>query len=72
MDAFKGHLTDSVKDKFTKNDSDLVVIASGMTGLLQRLDVFINKPFKDLARAGYKNWLHSNNHTFMNGDMIAT
>lgn len=30
LDAFKGHLTDEVKDELTKANTDLVVIPGGM------------------------------------------
>ena len=46
-DLFKGHLEESVKEKFRDCGFDLVVIPSGLTSLCQPLDVAINKPFKD-------------------------
>ena len=47
LDAFKGHLTDSVKNQLRKMNTELVVIPGGMTTVLQPTDVSINKPFKD-------------------------
>jgi len=47
LDAFKGHLTDSVKNQLRKMNTELLVIPSGMTSVLQTMDVSINKPFKD-------------------------
>ncbi|GES99044.1 pogo transposable element with KRAB domain [Rhizophagus clarus] len=46
-DSFKGHLEESVKNKFRENNFDLVVIPGGLTSICQPLDVSINKPFKD-------------------------
>ena len=46
LDSFRGHLTDSVKGKCRKEKCDMVVIPGGMMGMLQPLDVSINRPFK--------------------------
>jgi len=53
LDAFKGHLTDSVKNQLHKMKTELVVIPGGMTSVLQPMDVSINKPFKDRLRQQY-------------------
>jgi len=57
LDAFNGHLTDSVKNKFRKLKTELVVIPGGMTSVLQPIDVSINKPFKDRLRQHYLKWI---------------
>lgn len=62
MDAFKGHLTDPLKNKLRRNNCDLVIIPGGMTSQLQPLDVSINKPFKDYVKREYENWLHLEKH----------
>jgi hypothetical protein len=49
LDAFKGHVTDSVKDQLCKMKTELV-IPSRMTSVLQPMDVSINKTFKDRLR----------------------
>ena len=46
IDAFKGHLTDAVKNQLRKMNSELVVMPGGMTSVLQPMGVSINKPFK--------------------------
>ena len=46
IDSFRVHLTDSVKEKCQKEKCDMVVIPGGMMGMLQPLDVSINRPFK--------------------------
>lgn len=51
-DSFKGHLEESVKNKFRESDFDLVVIPGRLTSICQPLDVAI-KPFKDNLR---KEW----------------
>ena len=47
LDAFKWHLTDSVKNQLREMKTELVVIPGGMTSVLQPMDLSINKPFKD-------------------------
>jgi hypothetical protein len=47
LDAFKGHNTQEVKEYMQKENTDLIVIPSGMTSQLQLLVTVINKPFKD-------------------------
>uniref|UniRef100_U9T5N0 DDE-1 domain-containing protein n=1 Tax=Rhizophagus irregularis (strain DAOM 181602 / DAOM 197198 / MUCL 43194) TaxID=747089 RepID=U9T5N0_RHIID len=46
-DSFRGHLEDSIKEKFKENNVNLAVIPGGLTSICQPLDVAINKPFKD-------------------------
>jgi hypothetical protein len=46
-DAFKGHLTQEVKEEIRKPYTDLVLIPGGMTSQVQVLHVVINMPFKD-------------------------
>jgi len=57
LDAFKGHLTDSLKNQLHKMKTKLVVIPGGMTTALQPMDVSINKPFKDRLRQQYLTWI---------------
>jgi hypothetical protein len=57
LDAFKGHVTDSVKDQLRKMKTELVVIPGGMTSMLQPMDVSINKPFRDRLRQQYVTWI---------------
>jgi len=57
LDAFKGHLTDSVKNQLRKMNTELVVILGGMTSVLQPTDVSINKPFKDRLREQHLKWI---------------
>ena len=44
--AFKGHLTDSVKNQLRKMNTELVVMPGGITSVLQPMDLSINKPSK--------------------------
>jgi hypothetical protein len=57
LDAFKGHVTDSVKDQLCKMKTELVVIPGGMTSVLQPMDVSINKTFKDRLKQQYLTWI---------------
>lgn len=53
LDAFREHLTASVKERLRDGKTDLVVIPGGMMSTLQLLDVVLNKPFKDHVRVRY-------------------
>jgi hypothetical protein len=50
MDSASFHKTDDVKQLLKENQVTLAVIPPGCTGLLQPLDVAINKAFKALLR----------------------
>ncbi|PSN47047.1 hypothetical protein C0J52_09369 [Blattella germanica] len=56
LDSFRGHLTENVKLKLRQENCDMVVIPGGMTGMLQPLDVSINRPFKTHLRRLYCEW----------------
>jgi hypothetical protein len=56
LDAFKGHVTDSVKDRLCKIKTEFVVIPGGMTSVSQPMDVSISKPFKDRLKQQYLTW----------------
>ena len=56
-DSFRGHLEESVKNKFNENNIDLAVILRGLTSICQPLDVAINKPFKDNLRKEWHFWM---------------
>uniref|UniRef100_A0A8C4SNJ3 HTH CENPB-type domain-containing protein n=1 Tax=Erpetoichthys calabaricus TaxID=27687 RepID=A0A8C4SNJ3_ERPCA len=46
LDAFRCHTTDNVKSRLKRHNTDLVIIPSGMTSILQPMDAVVNKPFK--------------------------
>jgi ABC-type antimicrobial peptide transport system ATPase subunit len=52
LDAFRGHVTGSMKDQLRKMKSELVIVG-GMTLVLQPMDIAINKPFKDRLSRQY-------------------
>jgi hypothetical protein len=45
VDAFRGHLSNRIKNSLRNKNTNLVIIHSGMTSQLQPLDVLINRPF---------------------------
>ena len=53
LDSFKGHLVNSVKNRFVEKQTNIAVIPGGLTSKLQPLDVFINKSFKSKLRQYY-------------------
>jgi hypothetical protein len=59
MDAFRGHLSDTIRNRLRNRKTYLVIIPTGMTSQLQPLDVSITKPFKHLVRKHYGAWLNT-------------
>lgn len=62
LDSFRGHLTESVRQQLRASDTDLAVIPGGMTGMLQPLDVSVNRPFKCGFRRAYTEWMATTVH----------
>lgn len=50
LDLFGGHKTDDVLDTMKANDITISVIPAGCTGIVQPLDISINRPFKDILK----------------------
>ena len=57
LDSFKVHLLGSVADAIQGLGVELEIIPPGCTGLVQPIDVGINKPFKANMRKIYTEWL---------------
>ena len=57
MDQFSGRKDSELLDYLRIKDVSVVWVPSGCTGLLQPLDVAINKSFKDAIRKYYNEWL---------------
>jgi hypothetical protein len=70
MDAFRGHLSNRIRNRLGNKNMALVIIPSGMTSQLQPLDVTINKPLKHLVHKHYVAWLNKNNHILTPSDKI--
>ena len=50
LDMFGGHKTEEVLDTLSAYDITLSVIPGGCTGLIQPLDISINRPYKDILK----------------------
>jgi hypothetical protein len=59
LDSFSVHLNDRIQQKLQDVGYDPLYIPKGLTGLLQPLDICVNKPFKDLLKDYYTQWLIS-------------
>lgn len=53
LDSFKGHLTDQIKDTCDSLGITRAVIPGGFTGILQPLDLTVNKSFKAKLKRFY-------------------
>lgn len=62
-DSFRAHLSQPIRRTLQSLNTECAVIPGGMTGLLQPLDVCINKPFKDRLRSKWQQWMISGEHT---------
>ena len=52
-DSFQDHLTDSMKGDLKQRNIDVAVIPGCFTPVIQPLDKYLNKPFKDNVRQKY-------------------
>jgi hypothetical protein len=57
-DAFRGHLSNRIRNRLRNKNTDLVISPSGMTSQLQPLDVSVNKTFEHLPRKHSDAWLN--------------
>ncbi len=57
LDSFKVHLLGSIADAIQGLGVELEIIPPDCTGLMQPIDVGINKPFKANMRKIYTEWL---------------
>ena len=56
-DSFSAHLTDEVQESLKKNHTTTVMIPGGCTSKLLPLDVSINKPFKQVLRNSWGDYI---------------
>ena len=63
-DSMCAHLTDAVKAKVKKTNSELAIIPGGLTKKLQSLDIGINRPFMVKLRVAWEHWMTDGKHTF--------
>ena len=53
IDSARGHMTKEVKEACKRNDIDICMIPGGCTGILQPLDLTVNRSFKARLKRGY-------------------
>uniref|UniRef100_A0A8C8VPE3 HTH CENPB-type domain-containing protein n=1 Tax=Pelusios castaneus TaxID=367368 RepID=A0A8C8VPE3_9SAUR len=58
-DMFRAHVTGNIKDEANSLKTTLAVIPSGLTSMLQPLDMCLNKTFKDRVRKMRQDWMLS-------------
>lgn len=57
LDRFPGHLMENVREQLCTSEIDLAVIPGEMTGMLQPVNVAINRPFKCEVHLAYTEWI---------------
>ena len=65
MDSAKSHLGDEIEQAFTDKNSSINIIHGVMTPLLQFLDTHVNKPFKDIIKEKWGDWIVNEEAEFM-------
>lgn len=63
-DSFQAHLVDSVKRAARQKKNDIAVILGRLTSILQLLEIFLNKPFKDRLCEQWDNWMIEGQKSF--------
>ncbi|XP_077109885.1 uncharacterized protein LOC143766246 isoform X2 [Ranitomeya variabilis] len=58
-DMYRAHTSDEIKTLAKSSEVTLAVIPSGLTSVLQPLDVCLNKPFKERVRKMWHEWMSS-------------
>lgn len=66
-DMFRAHLTTETKKYLKQSNTETAVIPGGLTSILQPLDVFLNKPFKDRIRHEWNQWMIGGEKTYTAG-----
>ena len=57
LDSFKVHMLGSVADAIQKLGIHIEFIPGGCTGLVQSIDISINKPYKTHMTKAYTSWM---------------
>ena len=67
-DQFSAHLTEGVTNTVNATNIDVTVIPGGLTGILQPLDVSINKSFKDGLLEHWMQWMAAEEYILTAGE----
>lgn len=59
LDSFKVHTTEKIEKKMDDQGTTHCVIPGGYTSKLQPLDVSVNKPFKQIMKGCWVNFIHT-------------
>ena len=62
--SMRAYLTDAVKAKVKKTNSELAVIPGGITKELQPLNIGINRSFKAKLQVAWEHWMTDGEHRF--------
>lgn len=59
LGSFSVHINEGIKERLNNLRIGFLYIPKGMTGILQPLDISVNKPFEDRLKTLYTDWLMS-------------
>ncbi|GFT11701.1 pogo transposable element with KRAB domain [Trichonephila clavipes] len=69
-DMFRSHLTNNTKKLLTECNTDIAAIPDGLTSLVQPLDVYINKSFKQNLKRQWNIWMLEGEKSFTKGGQM--
>lgn len=72
LDSFKAHTTDAVQNTLEEINTKAPVIPGGCTSKVQPLDVCVNKPFKQLLKASWAQYLNRAVSSTQDGTKVKT
>lgn len=72
LDSFKAHTTDAVQNTLEEINTKAPVIPGGCTSKVQPLDVCVNKPFKQLLKASWAQYLKRAVSSTQDGTKVKT
>ena len=73
MDTFRAHISKLMQATLNSmTNIDIALVPGGLTGILQPLDVSINKPIKDHIRKNWIQWLRAKNNLLLAPTKVGT
>ena len=72
LNSFKAHTTDAVQNTLEEINTEAPVIPGGCTSKVQPLDVCVNKPFKQLLKASWAQYLKRAVSSTQDGTKVKT
>lgn len=56
LDSYRPHTTPSMTERFDDLETDIITVPGGCTGLVQPINMHVNKVFKERLRRSWVEW----------------